>query len=248
LSRDLAHRLSIEGFPVVRMDESGKGESFEATQAATGTETHLRDLGAAGGALLRRHGVERFVVLGLCWGADIGLECAGRMDAIAGLVMLDGWSPRNGRYYLHRYGPPLLRVHRWPGMVLRRLRRRERSDSDILASIAETSGSRWKDEAGWSSVSALCARRLPTLAVYTGDSDGYYSYRGQLRAALTARRFDTSGVTEVFLKDRKHLYPIAHHREQLVGTVTTWLCNTFPASSRVRIARGGSHDRQAHSH
>ena len=106
----LARRLASEGYPVLRFDHSGMGDS---SGAPSNFENLQKDIDAAVGALLQAcPGVRRIVLWGLCDGASATLlylhETADRR--VAGLVLLNPWirtattqaSTRVRHYYLKR--------------------------------------------------------------------------------------------------------------------------------------------------
>jgi len=90
---------------------------------------------------------------------------------------------------------------------------------------------RWDSDLMWSSARTLSQRKIPILSIYTEDADDYYSYSGQLCDALGKRRIDSAMITEKFLPDRKHLFPIKRHRDHLVNTVCEWLCEATELAS-----------------
>jgi len=91
----------------MRLDQTGKGESSGAAREESDALTLKRDLERSNAVLSQNFGVEQFVIIGLCSGADDGIQGACLLNQVAGLVMFDGWAPRNFRYYLARYGPNL---------------------------------------------------------------------------------------------------------------------------------------------
>jgi pimeloyl-ACP methyl ester carboxylesterase len=94
----VAQRLAGAGRRVVALDQRGHGES---EQPAGGYDfaTVCRDLAAAVAAL----GLQRPVLVGHSWGANVALQYAAeRAEAVAGLVLVDGG---------------FLGVADWPGMT-----------------------------------------------------------------------------------------------------------------------------------
>ena len=125
LSVELAQGLSDAGFPVLRLDQTGKGESFSARREANEMKTLARDLKLAVAALREQFGVSKIAVLGLCSGADHGLMITDSIPEAGALIMLDGWAPRDLRYYLARYLPKILSPASVLHALTRRLRRRK---------------------------------------------------------------------------------------------------------------------------
>ena len=106
----LARRLASEGFPVLRFDFSGIGDSEVRRDELSFDESSLVELREAMEVLASKAGPSRFVPIGLCSGADVALEAACLEPRIAGIGLLDPLVYRTPRWYLGRYGPrPLWR-------------------------------------------------------------------------------------------------------------------------------------------
>ena len=110
----LARRLAADGWPVLRFDARGMGDSDGAMR---GFEALGDDVGAAVGALAAAvPGVARVVLWGLCDGASAALlHCGGRPDPrVAGLCLLNPWVRSEAslarthvrHYYLRRLAQP----------------------------------------------------------------------------------------------------------------------------------------------
>src|SRR5262249_29031874 len=80
-----ARALARDGFPVLRFDARGHGDSEGEIQDAT-VETYVREVLAAGRIARETLGVERIVFLGLRLGASVAARAAERDPSIAGLV------------------------------------------------------------------------------------------------------------------------------------------------------------------
>ena len=105
--------LAQDGVPSLRLDLTGLGDSGRAG----GTDGMLaqvrRDIRAALDLLAERTGLSRFVIIGICSGAEYGYQYALDDERVAGLVMVDGYSFGNRRTRMLRY---LLRLRTltWP--------------------------------------------------------------------------------------------------------------------------------------
>ena len=87
----LARRLAADGWPVLRFDARGRGDSGGE---ARGFEVLDDDIAAAADMVVRTvPGVERIVLWGLCDGASAALLYCGRRSdpRIAGLCLLNPW-------------------------------------------------------------------------------------------------------------------------------------------------------------
>jgi pimeloyl-ACP methyl ester carboxylesterase len=88
---ELARELAEVGFHVLRMDLSGIGDSPVASgdENLTYPATCLADCQAAMAELGERVGAQRFIVTGLCSGADIAFKVSMKDHRVAGVVMMN---------------------------------------------------------------------------------------------------------------------------------------------------------------
>ncbi len=102
----LALELSALGFPVLRFDLLGCGDSGELAAGADALQRWRLDIGAATEELLEGSGVEEIVLCGLRLGASLAACAAGDREEISGLIL---WDPIvQGA----RYVEELLEAHR----------------------------------------------------------------------------------------------------------------------------------------
>ncbi len=95
--RQLALRLSRVGFPVLRFDYYGCGDSSGDDDQGTLSQW-LADVAAASAELKKRSGADRLCLMGLRLGGALALLAAARRDDVAGLAL---WEPAiNGQAYV----------------------------------------------------------------------------------------------------------------------------------------------------
>jgi dienelactone hydrolase len=85
----LARHLAARGFTAMRFDLSGIGDSRAALGDLSFRERSVVETRAAIDLLAREHGASRFVLFGLCSGADNGLATALVDPRVVGLAMVD---------------------------------------------------------------------------------------------------------------------------------------------------------------
>ncbi len=89
----LARALASKGFPSLRFDFSGVGDSAAAGATGDFTQRSLAELSAAVDVLIARSGATRVCAVGLCTGAALALEAA-RADArVVGAVLVNWLGP-----------------------------------------------------------------------------------------------------------------------------------------------------------
>lgn len=218
----LGRQLASDGCISLRLDQSGKGDSEVRTDAGR-AETARMDLHVAADYLRNTYRCERFVVIGLCSGADDILNYATDIPNLVGVVMLDGYAHRNLSYYTHRFLPKIFRL----SSLLRRTRKNgtitgERVGEDMGVNIRE-----WdNNETMVSRYVALDKAGVHNLSVFTSDSSDYYYYEGQLNDIVRASGHTCEHLDERLTVKAKHLYPIAEQRQELIAQIRGWLKET----------------------
>jgi len=97
LEAAMARSLAAEGFPVLRFQGRGYGET-DAPIEVVGLESHVEDAERACAALASATGVSRLGLLGARFGGTVAAVVADRLDATAMLL----WEPAvNGSAYLN---------------------------------------------------------------------------------------------------------------------------------------------------
>lgn len=84
---EMARALGNAGFPSMRFDFRGRGESDTPAQGCT-LETMADDLVHTADELKRRSGAHRIVLVGICSGGNIAIGSLHRLSHIAGAFML----------------------------------------------------------------------------------------------------------------------------------------------------------------
>lgn len=100
----LARRLAESGIPSIRLDLSGLGDSRRPPGTASMMDQVRQDMRWALDALAAETGVGRFVIMGICSGAEYGYQYSVDDPRVVGLVMVDGYSFGNRRTTWLRYG------------------------------------------------------------------------------------------------------------------------------------------------
>lgn len=95
--RLMAVRLAEEGYPVLRFDYPGTGDSSDAISQNL-WEEWLASIHAAAGWLREEAGVTRLVLIGLRIGATLAASAVARRSDVAGLVLIEPWL--HGRSYV----------------------------------------------------------------------------------------------------------------------------------------------------
>jgi pimeloyl-ACP methyl ester carboxylesterase len=229
----LARRLVGVGVPVMRIDQSGKGDSARRTGLSF-EESLRKDLEETVEFLKQEIGARRFIIIGLCSGADDGLYLASLYPEVVGAILLEPVALRTKRFYLRSFSPRMLRGGLWVAWaghirrsaierimaILKRTPRDRASRVGWIREYARMASSRKKYE-------SIISRNGKLLCVFTDAARWYYNYKGQLKDCLHLDPGDRQ-VSEVYLPQAKHTYPLLEDREQLLDAICSWVRDEFP--------------------
>lgn len=253
LSVSLCRQVAREGYHGLRFDYHGVGESTGDLAAYRFAEPFVDDLAGAL-AWARREGAERFVPVGLCFGARTAISVAREDHSVAGLILvslpmhdlrqgegtparraeaMSVWSfVRTGLrpQVLRRFFPPYrfrrqLRVARAHIRVgVRAVLGRLKRGVRLAPPDAAMSPGLMSD------LEDLLARRIPILFVFGGSDPFYRQYlraaEGPLAAAL---REAGSAVQVVTVPGTTRPYESVEGQARLIEAVEVWLAQNASA-------------------
>ncbi|MGO4220702.1 alpha/beta hydrolase [Lysobacter sp. TAF61] len=212
---ELARRLAAQGIPVLRFDQSGLGDSALPGQATS--DRRRREVDAAMRVLAENTGVYRFVLCGLCSGADDAFHVAAADPRVAGTILIDGLAYPTVGFWLRHVLPRLLH----PGKVLRYLRSRG-SGAPSLADYRDFPS---RPDAV-RMLSTMVARDARLLFVFTGGAYPYFNHRAQLAACLGSAAASTQ-VSLEFWREYDHTFYLRKHRRVLIERIAGWMQSQF---------------------
>jgi pimeloyl-ACP methyl ester carboxylesterase len=245
LNVKLARHLAGLGYPCIRIDLSGLGDSRAGTASVSFREQSVLDIQAALGQAQHHLGTDRFVVVGICSGAHNGLAAALADSRIAGLLMLDGYAypTRKTRWVrlAQRYHAlSWQELAAWP--VRRALKAVSRAHRSVVAKAAPAAPQSAPSQPGRDEyaamVGALVDRGAKVYAVFSGSMLETYNYAQQFHDAFAGHAFVGRMKCE-FLPEIDHtLTPVASQR-LLMSKVASWL-SEISAGSVSTIDRNAS--------
>jgi pimeloyl-ACP methyl ester carboxylesterase len=227
----LARRLAAQGFPTLRFDFTGIGDSEPRRDRHSAEQRVVLDVREAMELLSREAGSRRFVVMGLCSGAVDAHKCAVRDEGVVGAVCLDGYAYPTLRFCARRWVRRLTHPIKLVSFV-RRLaaERRDRQQGTNRVADPRTEMFDW-DLPPKAQVEAdlrkLVDRGVNLLCVFTGGNRQCYSYEGQFRDGF--RDLDFRGrLEETLFADADHVFSLIQSRELLIERISAWMDARYP--------------------
>jgi pimeloyl-ACP methyl ester carboxylesterase len=116
----MARALAASGTTAVRFDLSGIGDSAPRTDALEPLDAGIADVTETLDSLAASRGTRRFILIGLCSGADLSLICSSSDPRIVGAVLLEPSIPRTPHFWVHHYLRRAARLDSWRNVMMRR--------------------------------------------------------------------------------------------------------------------------------
>ena len=222
----LMRRLASNGFPGARIDLGGIGDSTATSDAITFRESAVADTRAAMTSLTRALGARRFVIFGVCAGADNALATALADDRVAAIVIVDPAvyaTPRSLARELRRRaaGPEgIPKALRWGARLTRDRLRRELARLRRGAEPPAEGREYPPAHVFGSQLASLADRGVRVLAVYSGIHDQRYNHEDQLFESFPALR---GRIDRAFFPEANHTFTQLEDQAALIDTTARWI-------------------------
>jgi hypothetical protein len=226
----LARALSAAGFHTLRFDYSGIGDSDQRRDSLPFEESAVLETREAMDYLQKAKGVQQFILMGLCSGADMAHDTAIADPRVTGLLLLDGWAYKNLSFHLHHYGPKLLDWAQWRHSIALRWRMLRGAHRDRHSAMPGGEGVEYEvpkyvrvfppQSRIEADLRALMARDVRLYCIWTGGL-AEYNHVGQY--AETFRGVPFRGrLREEHLRDADHILTGLAHQSYLVDNAVAW--------------------------
>ncbi|MCC6508991.1 MAG: alpha/beta hydrolase [Pirellulaceae bacterium] len=227
---ELARRLADAGMASFRFDLSGIGESLAVASEGSSLQRASSEIGQAFDWLQANHGYERFILFGLCSGADDALAAAIDDPRIVKLSLMDGCGFRTRRFYghwfLYKYVPKLLRLSKWRDLVMSRFSGADGGAASMpLGQDIREFGNA---ELCQSQVNQLLQRGVAMQWLYTGGAIDYYSYATQFFDMFPSIK-PQPALDIHHLPSIDHLASLRSDRLSLLELIVNWCCAPQPS-------------------
>ncbi len=238
----VARRLAHMGYRVLRFDFSGIGDSEARRDGLTFEDSASREVVSAMDYLQDTKGSSKFVLMGLCSGADIGFMTAQNDTRVEGLIQLDPFVYRTPGYYLRHYLRQARDPGAWKTFLSQRAKRiwpgRRDSSGEEEAELEVSPYLREFPPRSQvaKSLESLVSRGVRLLHLFSGGQAWAYNYRRQYQD--TFKDVDFRGLLEIeYRPDADHIFSQLAAQDFVVDTTAAWIRRHFPASAEQPSAR-----------
>jgi pimeloyl-ACP methyl ester carboxylesterase len=226
---EMTRRLNARGYPTLRFDLSTLGDSGASQESRTRVEQVRADVDDAMSLLERQAGCSRFVLVGLCSGAQNAHSVACTEARVAGAVFLDGYAYRTFGYKLRYYLPRLIDPVRWRRLLSRGAAKAAEKNAEPVFSVAPLPQAVVKAD-----LASMLDRGLKLCLIYSGGISNYFNHQRQFGEQF-GPLVKHPGIYTRFLKETDHTYILTGDRHRLLDSIEHWLGASFP------VAHAGVH-------
>jgi hypothetical protein len=231
LSVKLARAIAAKGLLAVRFDYSGIGDSEPRRGSESFDEISPRECGEVMDYIEKTRGARRFILYGLCSGADASYNTALVDARVIAIAQIDAYCYPTARYYYEYYRPLLFRGARWQSFLGRYWRKLLGRKSLPQSDPSAPSGEDYEiptytrifppRETIAAGLQKLVARGVRMHVNFTGGEPGY-RYTGQYRASFSDVPFgDLLRVDYYPLTN--HIITQPNYQRQVVENISSWM-------------------------
>lgn len=222
---EIARRLNACGYPTLRFDLSSIGDSRASNESQSRTQQIHADVADAMDLMATRAGCTRFILLGLCSGAQNAHDVAVSETRVVGAIFLDGYAYRTFGYHLRHYLPRLLSLTRWRRAIKSNMHTAA-GDRAVKGEFAVFFPPR---EQVKRELKAMLDRGMNLRFIYSGGISRYFNHARQFRECY-GRVANRTGISVSMFNAANHTYVLAVDRKALLDDIEHWLQHHFPLS------------------
>ena len=230
LSVKLTRALAAKGYHCLRYDSSGIGDSPPRKDTKPFEESAPLELQEVMDSLQSTKGVEKFVVIGLCSGADVAYETAKIDSRICGIAQIDPYSYKNWKYYWKYYWPRVTNIDTWVRLIKRKLSGGGGKAADAVVDDLELPTYIRvfppKDSVR-DGLKRLASRDVKIYAIFTGSAE--YLYQEQFADVFSDVEMSEL-LTVTYLDNSDHMVTTLPEQRQLVSLISNWTTETWGLS------------------
>jgi pimeloyl-ACP methyl ester carboxylesterase len=233
----LARAFAALGYPSLRFDLAGLGDSPRSSGSLPYEQQSVADICSAMDRLSALTGLEQFVLVGFCSGADNGLNAALTDPRLQGLVMFDAYTYPNIRTHLTR----MLERLRQQGLLataknwLRHRLKKSKAPTQKPLGEPEPSAPQSATSSRIVPPKAVFAEQMVKLVergcrflfIYSGSFLYTYNHAGQFASTFKAWPA-LRGIRSDFMPEVDHVVGECRAQLLLQTRLTEWVTQQFP--------------------
>ena len=228
----IARKLAAAGFVVLRFDLSGIGDSRMRPDNLAYDKRVISETKQAMDFLASTQGVKRFILIGICSGANNSIRVACSDERVIGAVLIDSYPFSSPGFRLFGYRCRCFSLKSWWRFVT--------GKSDLWGTLRDTlekcfiprtprqlnstsrqglKGSKHKMIA---ELRALIEKDVHLFLIYTGNHPSYYNYLRVIKKALDSLASSRKPQVKYFGQS-DHTFTLLSNQQLLVDAIHDWV-------------------------
>lgn len=230
----MARRLAGQGIPSFRFDFSGIGDSDMTAGILPQGNWLLAETVSAMDFLMQEFGARRFVLCGICSGADVAREVALADDRVSGVLQIDGYAEPSSGFYLRSYASQIRRIRSWKKLfqggsnllpLLKSLLKKRPEDATSTTVDTRDSWLTLSPKEHSQRILTAVERGISTFLVYSSGSPAYYNHKKFVRPLIRSARHNPALRIQL-IAGADHGFTLNCHQEQLFDAVEDWVATS----------------------
>ena len=228
LSVKLARSLANSGLLSIRFDFSSIGDSEPRRGSKAFQESAPHEAIEVMDYLNKKRGINKFILFGLCSGADVAYDTALLDNRVVGIAQIDPYCYRTPRYYFNHYRKRLVDSDSWKNFISKK----------IQLLVNKKSKEEGQDEAFFEKITSprifpplndiaaglnkLVDRRVHLNILFTGG-EYHYNYSDQYRDSLKGKVFFDDLLSLNYYQKSGHIITQPKYQKLVVDGITQWV-------------------------
>ena len=232
LSVRIAREMASLGFTVLRFDFSGIGDSEARTDTLPFAKSSVVEAKQAMDFMNKARGSTRFIVMGICSGADSAYSVALADERVIGIVPIDFYSAPSAAYQMHEYKRRLVRPRSWVKFmtgqsdlwsILKKVpgRLMNRNGNGTTHEIEEPTLAQPVEEfvPGFKK---MIDRKVHICLIFSAGSPAFFNYKQLFEAGMKAL-FTSGQLVLHYLNKSDHGFTLEYNQSLLIDTIRKWI-------------------------
>ncbi len=227
ISVTLARQLAAKGVLSFRFDFSGLGDSLPRRTKTSSSKNVRIETAEVMDELQATYKVKKFILYGLCSGADASFAVAQEDDRILGIAQIDPYLYRNFGWFIRYYAPRIFNLRTY-FRSLRRLTKKKGDDEKVPEYLVEQIEGNGREippkedvERGYQ---AIISKNCKVLVIVTGGSSYTFNHEKQFQNVFSKVPWQEN-LEYYYLPEMEHVIPEPEYQKKVVNTIDSWVAN-----------------------
>lgn len=226
ISVKIARHLADNGFLALRFDFSGVGDSKARRGTESFHETAQKEIKEVMDYLEQKKNVQKFIIYGLCSGADGSYDAALVDERIQGIIQIDPYCYRTPKWYLVHYGPRIFKMDVWKRFFTsifkkRAINKASGPEEEFLEMPSYIRVFPPKNEIA-SGLQKLVDRNVHIYSIFSGGQMAVFNHHSQFEDSFSS--IDFRGLLTVdFYRDMEHIISSHSYQELIPKKICQWV-------------------------